>query len=223
MYIELQNITKSYKVAKQDYPVLKGISLSIGIEQKNIIVLQGSSGSGKSTLLNLIGALDKPTAGDIYIDGHHINKMNDTALTNFRFSHIGFVFQHFNLIPVLSAYENIEYPLFKTNLSKKERHERVDKLVDYLKISAVIKNRPVNLSGGQQQRVAIARSLINNPKVLLADEPTASLDLDNTKLIMDLLSHLSVQEKLISIIATHDPIVAEFSSNILKLQNGVLV
>ncbi len=220
MILEIKDIHKSYYNGSLEQKVIKGINLSL---DSGFYVLKGASGSGKSTLLNLVGTLDKPNSGDIVIVSNNVLNMSDKELTSFRFTNIGFIFQQFNLIPVLNAFENVEYPLLKTKMTAKERALKVNKLLDMLGMLEFVKKKPSNLSGGQQQRVAIARSLVNSPKLLLADEPTASLDTENTINIIKLIKTLVDEEKLLAIISTHDEIVSQHTNSIIYMKDGVLV
>lgn len=220
MIIEVKNITKSYKRGNIEQNVLRGISLSL---DKGFYVLKGPSGSGKSTFLNILGLLDNQDSGELSILGKNSREMNDKTKTDFRLNNMGFIFQQFNLIPVLTAYENVEYPLLQSGLSAKERKNRIMPLLESLGMDTMSKKRPNQLSGGQQQRIAIARSLVNNPKIILADEPTASLDSENTEIITNILLKLTQQHGVLAIIATHDDRVVAKSSHVLNMKDGVIV
>lgn len=218
MILEIKDLYKSYNIGKVEYKVLKGINLNL---DASLNIIKGPSGSGKSSLLNLIGIIDKPTSGSIKLLGQDVSSLNDNKATNFRLHNIGFIFQQFNLIPVLNAFGNIEYPLLKNKaMTSKQRKQRVDELLDLLKITELSKKKPNELSGGQQQRVAIARSLVNKPKILLADEPTASLDRENSNNIMDIILDLVNKEKILALISTHDDLVVSKTNNIIILNDG---
>lgn len=181
-----EHVTKVYKMGEVDLTVIKDLNLSIG--HGEFVAIVGPSGSGKSTVLNLLGCLDKPTEGKIVIDETDVTQLDTTALANFRGENIGFIFQSFNLIPVLSVYENIEYPLIMIqNLPQEERHERIMKLLDDVDMLDQKDKFPDQLSGGQRQRVAIARALVTNPKIVFADEPTANLDTKTSEMVITLL------------------------------------
>lgn len=218
MILELNDICKSYKIGKLEIPVLKNINLQLN---SGLNVLKGPSGSGKSSLLNIIGNIDKPTSGSIKLLGQDVSNYNDAQLTSFRLHNIGFIFQQFNLIPVLNSFDNIMYPLLKHKyLTLKEKKIRVEYLLYLLRITELAKKKPNQLSGGQQQRVAIARALINKPKILLADEPTASLDKENANNIMDIIINLVKQEQILAIISTHDELVVSKTNNIITIVDG---
>jgi putative ABC transport system ATP-binding protein len=218
MILELNDICKSYKIGKLEIPVLKNINLQLN---SGLNVIKGPSGSGKSSLLNIIGNIDKPTSGSIKLLGQDVSNYNDAQLTSFRLHNIGFIFQQFNLIPVLNSFDNIMYPLLKHKyLTLKEKKIRVEYLLYLLRITELAKKKPNQLSGGQQQRVAIARALINKPKILLADEPTASLDKENANNIMDIIINLVKQEQILAIISTHDELVVSKTNNIITIVDG---
>ena len=219
--LELDNIYKTYKLGNTEVEAVKGISLSL--QEGEFISIMGPSGSGKTTLLNLIGALDKPTKGVVYINGDNVNSMSDKDLTQLRRNKIGFVFQFYNLIPVLTCYENIELPLFIAGISKKERKLRVENLLKKMGLEKHINHRPSELSGGQQQRVAIARALINNPSILIADELTGDLDSKTGDIIMDYLRSLNKSENQTIIVVTHNIHIAKKTNKIYTIKDGKLI
>jgi putative ABC transport system ATP-binding protein len=181
----------------------------------------GASGSGKSTLLNLLGCLDKPTRGDYFFDGHDVNSLDDDALSELRLNSLGFIFQSFNLIPQLTVQENIGLPLFYLKWNAADRAEKAVELAELVGLGDRLKHRPAELSGGQQQRVAIARSLANDPKILLADEPTGNLDSKTGEQIMDMLAELNSQGKTL-IMVTHEPNIAEYAKTHIHMRDGLV-
>lgn len=217
-----QNISKVYKMGEIDLRVIKNLNLTI--EYGEFVAIVGPSGSGKSTVLNLIGCLDKPTEGKIFIDETDITKLDTTALANFRGENIGFIFQSFNLIPVLSVYENIEYPLIMIqNLPKDERHKRIMKLLEDVDMLDQKEKFPDQLSGGQRQRVAIARALVTNPKIVFADEPTANLDTKTSNQIITLMRNIQREFNTTFIFATHDEKIVNEVDRIITIVDGEIV
>jgi putative ABC transport system ATP-binding protein len=215
--IELDHVTKIYPLKAGDVVALDDVTLRIS--KGEFIAIMGPSGSGKSTLLNQIGCLDVPTRGDLYISGSNIRKMTDQDLTTLRLGTIGFVFQKFNLIPVLTAFENVEYPYLMKN-RREDTTGRVRNLLNSVGIDdAMARHRPTELSGGQQQRVSIARALVNDPAILLCDEPTGNLDSKTGDQIMELLAELHRQGRTI-ITVTHDARVSQFADRIVSLTDG---
>jgi len=215
--IRLDQITKIYPILSGDVVALDNVSLSI--QNGEFVAIIGPSGSGKSTLLNQLGCLDVPTSGDIFIGGKSITRMNDYELTRLRLMTIGFIFQKFNLLPLLSAYENVEYP-YTLKYRKKDTTGRVSKLLSLVGIHEdLARHKPNELSGGQQQRVAIARALVNNPKILLCDEPTGNLDSKTGILVMSILKRLNKKGKTL-IIVTHDPAIAAQADRIITIRDG---
>ncbi|MBT4286378.1 MAG: ABC transporter ATP-binding protein [Deltaproteobacteria bacterium] len=217
--VELKNITKTYRMGKVDVPALSGLNLVI--EKGEFLILKGQSGSGKSTTLNIIGCMDIPTAGMVSIAGQSTDQLNDVELSYLRRNHIGFIFQSFNLIPVLNALENVEYPL-KLKKTENSREKAREALVQ-VGLEKFIKHRPNELSGGQIQRVAIARGIVAKPDILLADEPTANLDSKTSDQIMDLMLDLNQNQKLTFIVSTHHTAVMEQASRIVELQDGHII
>ena len=212
--IELKNIVKKYK----SQTVLEIENLRFNEDE--FVAIVGASGSGKSTLLNLIGGLDKPTSGDVFFDGENISKFNDRKLSKFRGQKIGFIFQFFYLQPFLTVVQNIEVAGFPTKIKPKERRFRAEKLASVVGLKDKIKSFPRELSGGQIQRVAIARSLINSPQILLADEPTGNLDSENSERIMEILEAIQKQTGMTLIVVTHNEEIAKQADRIIKLKDG---
>ena len=220
--IENKHVTKIYKMGEVDLTVIKDLNLSIG--HGEFVAIVGPSGSGKSTVLNIIGCLDKPTDGKVIIDGTDITLLDTTALANFRGENIGFIFQSFNLIPVLSVYENIEYPLIMIqNLPQEERHERIMRLLEDVDMLDQKDKFPDQLSGGQRQRVAIARALVTNPKIVFADEPTANLDTKTSNQIITLMRNIQREFNTTFIFATHDEKIVSAVDRIITLVDGEVV
>ncbi|QFR49200.1 ABC transporter ATP-binding protein [Sulfurimonas lithotrophica] len=216
-----EHVNKTYKMGEVDLKVIKDLNLTI--EHGEFVAIVGPSGSGKSTVLNLIGCLDKPTDGKITIEGIDVTVLNRTDLANFRGQNIGFIFQSFNLIPVLSVYENIEYPLIMIqNLPKDERHKRIMKLLEDVDMLDQKDKFPDQLSGGQRQRVAIARALVTNPKIVFADEPTANLDTDTSNQIITLMRNIQKEFNTTFIFATHDEKIVTAVDRIITLVDGVI-
>jgi putative ABC transport system ATP-binding protein len=218
--ISVKNISKRYKLGKTAVQAID--SLSIGIEVGEFAALAGPSGSGKTTLLNLIGCLDKPDTGKIFIDSTDVTAIPLPALAGLRRSMFGFIFQSFNLLPVLTAYENVEYPLLFSKASRTERRARVNAWLERVGLSAHARHRPDQMSGGQRQRVAIARAMIANPRVVLADEPTANLDSKTGAGILDLLQRINEETDVTFVFATHEPQLMERAGRIIHLSDGAL-
>ncbi len=216
--VETIDLFKDYKVGEVLFPALRGISLKI--EDGEFIAIAGPSGSGKTTLLNIIGCLDIPTKGDVLINGTSITTLSTKEKAEFRKNELGFVFQTFNLIPVLTAYENVEMPLILVNMPAEEKKERVISILEEVGLSEFINRKSNEMSGGQQQRVAIARALVKKPSMVLADEPTANLDSMNAKEILSLMKELNKKKKTTFIFSTHDPLVMEFAERIIYLRDG---
>jgi putative ABC transport system ATP-binding protein len=216
--IRFHDVTKIYPLPAGDVTALEGVSLDIG--EGDFVAIMGPSGSGKSTLLNLMGCLDTPTSGDLCIKGKNLRDMSDEELTSLRRDHIGFIFQQFNLLPLLTAFENVQYPIIlKTGMRGGEA--RCREVLDAMDLDeSLFSHKPSELSGGQQQRVAIARALVNDPEILLADEPTGNLDSKTGSAIMNLLDELNVQEKKTIIMVTHDPAIARYAKRIIRIVDG---
>ncbi|WP_421715904.1 ABC transporter ATP-binding protein [Arcobacter arenosus] len=220
--IKANNLKKVYRVGELDLTVID--NLSISINEGEFISFIGPSGSGKSTVLNMLGCLDTPTFGDIEINSQDITKLNKTQLANFRGEHIGFIFQSFNLIPVLTVYENIEYPLIMIqNLAEEERKFRVEKLLKEVGMFEHKDKTPDKISGGQMQRVAIARALVTNPKIVFADEPTANLDSKTAHMIIELMKKIQKEHNTTFVFATHDEKIVENVDRLITLVDGNIV
>ena len=214
----LKGVTKDYHLGKTVVKALKGVSIEIG--EGEFVSIAGPSGSGKTTLLNLIGCIDKPTSGDIFISGQNVVGLGERRLDEIRVRRIGFIFQDFNLIPVLSAFENVEYPLLLTKLESSKRKERVKSALEEVGLLNFAKHRPNELSGGQRQRVAIARALVTHPEIVLADEPTGNLDSQTGKMIINLMLQINQQKGTIFIFSTHDPMVMNHARKLIKIHDG---
>jgi putative ABC transport system ATP-binding protein len=222
--IEMKNIKKNYPLGETVVHALRGLDFSV--EQGGFLSIIGPSGSGKTTLLNIIGCIDTPTEGSVKIAGKEITSMNDIELTNIRLFKVGFIFQTFNLIPVLNILENVEFPLLlmkDKNITKAEIKAKAEKLIEQVGLKEYINHRPAELSGGQRQRVAIARALVTNPDIILADEPTANLDSETGSNILELMKNLNETEKTTFIFSTHDPDVLKYAKHIVKIRDGVIV
>ncbi|MEO7482116.1 MAG: ABC transporter ATP-binding protein [Ferruginibacter sp.] len=217
--IHLENIRKSYYLGKQELPVLKGISLDIF--KNEYVALMGPSGSGKSTLMNILGCLDSPTGGIYILNGKEVSHMEDDELAGIRNKEIGFVFQQFNLLPRLTAAENVALPLVYSGTSKKERVARAEEVLHKVRLEDRMHHKPNELSGGQCQRVAIARALINNPAIILADEPTGNLDSKTSHEIMDMLDKIHADGNTI-ILVTHEEDIAGFARRKVKMKDGMI-
>ncbi len=219
--VEIRNLSKSYVRGDQVIPVLVGIDLDVAAG--DFIALMGPSGSGKSTLLNLIAGIDKPSGGQIHVAGVDIAQLTEGELAAWRAAHVGFIFQFYNLMPVLTAFQNVELPLQLTGLSRRERHERVDNALALVGLADRMEHYPNELSGGQQQRVAIARALIADPTLIVADEPTGDLDRVTAEEILDLLGALNRELGKTIVMVTHDPRAASRAARLVHLEKGVLV
>jgi putative ABC transport system ATP-binding protein len=211
-------LTRRYKMGDAFVDALQGVDLEI--VRGEFVALVGPSGSGKSTVLNLIGGLDRPTAGEIWIDGKELSASDEKALTHHRRQHVGFVFQSFNLLPRLTAEENVALPLMFGGVPEKERRARAKELLEQVGLAERLTHRPTQLSGGEQQRVAIARALVGQPALLLADEPTGNLDTTTGVEIMRLLKELNQEHGLTLLVVTHDPEVAAFADRVVRLRDG---
>jgi putative ABC transport system ATP-binding protein len=219
--VEIAHLYKSYRRGSQTLPVLEDISLNINAGE--FLALMGPSGSGKTTLLNLIAGLDRPDAGRLLVHGIDLTGLSEAQLADWRATHVGFVFQFYHLIPVLTAFENVELPLLLTKLPRRERREHVNLVLELVGLSDRVRHYPAQLSGGQQQRVAIARALVTDPTLIAADEPTGDLDKQSAQEIMDLLSRLNRDFGKTIIIVTHDPEAAGHASHIRRLIKGQLL
>src|SRR3954471_14980660 len=217
--IHLENLRKSYFMGKQALPVLKGISLDI--DKNEYVALMGPSGSGKSTLMNILGCLDSPTAGTYILSGNDVSKMDDNALADIRNKEIGFVFQQFNLLPRLTAVDNVALPLVYAGIARKQRTEIAMNVLEKVGLADRSHHKPNELSGGQSQRVAIARALVNNPSMILADEPTGNLDTKTSNEIMDIFGHIQAGGNTV-VLVTHEEDIAKFAHRIVRLRDGVI-
>ncbi len=218
--VSLRNVSKHYVRGDQLIPVLAGIDLDV--YAGDYVALMGPSGSGKSTLLNLIAGIDKPSGGEILVDGVDIARLSEGELAGWRAAHVGFIFQFYNLMPVLSAFDNVELPLLLTPMSRRERRARVDTALALVGLSDRAEHYPNELSGGQQQRVAIARALITDPTIIVADEPTGDLDRTTGEEILLMLERLNREIGKTIIMVTHDPKAAEKAHRLVHLEKGVL-
>jgi len=218
--VRVRGLYKSYRRGAEVIEVLRGIDLDIN--EGEFIALMGPSGSGKSTLLNLLAGIDKAESGSIEIGGVDITNLTETELALWRAAHVGFIFQFYNLIPVLTAFENVELPLLLKDLSKKERHSHAELVLDLVGLSDRLDHYPGQLSGGQQQRVAIARALVTDPTILVADEPTGDLDRASAEEVLGLMARLNEEFKKVIIMVTHDPRAAEKAHVIRRLEKGYL-
>ena len=219
--IELKNVTKTYQMDEVEVHALKDIDMKI--KKEEFVAIMGPSGSGKSTLLQMIGVLDRPTSGKIYLDGVDISKLNDSELARLRGKKIGFVFQFFNLYPTLTARENIELPMLILERDKKDREIKASKLLKRVGLENRAEHLPSQLSGGERQRVAIARALANDPPLILADEPTGNLDTKAGSEIMEFLNKLQEDEKVTVVMVTHEPEIAKYAERIIRLKDGKIV
>ncbi|QJB33554.1 ABC transporter ATP-binding protein [Chitinophaga oryzae] len=217
--IHLEDIKKSYFLGKNELPVLKGVSLDIF--KNEYVALMGPSGSGKSTLMNILGCLDTPTSGKYILSGHDVSKMEDNALAGVRGKEIGFVFQQFNLMPRLTALENVAVPLIYAGIGKKEREEKARMMLERVKLGDRYKHKPNELSGGQCQRVAIARALVNDPSLILADEPTGNLDTKTSIEIMEIFGSIHASGNTV-VLVTHEEDIADHARRIIRLRDGVI-
>ena len=218
--IEGRDLRKTYRIGDNDIHALNGVSLTI--REGDYLSIIGASGSGKTTLMQLLGCLDIPTSGTILFDGEDISRANDNQLSHLRNAKIGFVFQSFNLLPKLNVLQNVELPLVYSSVHAKERHRRALEKITAVGLESRVKNRPMQLSGGQSQRVATARALVNEPKILLADEPTGALDSSTGEAILKLFRELNSRGHTI-VLVTHDPKIAAETRRCIRLQDGVIV
>jgi putative ABC transport system ATP-binding protein len=217
--IHLEDLRKSYFIGKQELPVLKGLSLDI--QRNEFVALMGPSGSGKSTLMNIIGCLDTLSGGRYLLNNKDVGEMTDNELAEIRNQEIGFVFQQFNLLPRLSALENVALPLIYAGVSKKERNDRAAEMLGKVNLADRAKHKPNELSGGQIQRVAIARALVNNPSIILADEPTGNLDTKTSAEIMQLLTEIHGMGNTV-VLVTHEEDIAAYAGRVVRLRDGLI-
>ncbi|MDY6910693.1 MAG: ABC transporter ATP-binding protein [Thermodesulfobacteriota bacterium] len=218
--IQAQALKKHYRLGKTVVEALRGLDLSI--EEGEFTAIAGPSGSGKTTLLNLLGCIEIPSEGIILFDGVDIGRLTPSQKADFRAENIGFVFQTFNLIPVLTAFENVEFPLFKKNLSRTERRRRVEEAVEVVGLAQLGRHRPDELSGGQRQRVAIARALVGRPGVILADEPTANLDHQTGSQVLEIMQEINQRYRTVFLFSTHDTTVMNMARRLIHMSDGRL-
>ena len=216
--VSVEDIVKTYSETKVPVKALRGVTLDIG--QGEFTAIVGPSGSGKTTLLNIIGGLDRPTDGTVIVNGTDISKLSDNQLIDFRKNNIGFVFQSYNLIPVLTAKENVEFVMLLQEQPKSVRDERTKELLEAVGLGDRMDNRPAELSGGQQQRVAVARALAPKPSFILADEPTANLDSQSTANLLDMMARLNTEEHMTFIFSTHDQRVIDRARRVITIEDG---
>jgi len=216
--VECFDLKKTYQQGKVIVHALQGINLEI--EKGEFVALAGPSGSGKTTILNLVGGLDVPDSGRIIVDGNDYEKMNSTKLADLRLYRIGFVFQSFNLIPVLSAIENVEYVMLLQKIPSKQRHEKAKNILDEVGLEGKYNRRPAELSGGQQQRIAVARAIVSEPAIILADEPTANLDSKTGHGLLDIMKKMNETKKITFIFSTHDRMVMDYAKRIVLIRDG---
>jgi putative ABC transport system ATP-binding protein len=219
--IEMKNITKDYYLGETVVNALRGIDLQI--DKSEFVAVWGPSGSGKTTLLNLIGAIDEPTAGELTIAGKNVKSLTDDQKSEHRNETIGFVFQGFNLVPVLSALENVMLPLQIKGVSTGEARTQALRRLEEVGLSELINNRPAKMSGGQQQRVSVARALVNNPSLVIADEPTANLDSETARMIIELMRELNDKDEITFIFSTHDQRLLDKVKRLVRLEDGKIV
>jgi putative ABC transport system ATP-binding protein len=219
--LEIKNVSKIYNETEVQVNAINGVTLDF--REAEFAAIVGPSGSGKTTLLNLIGGLDNPTSGEIIIDGTNLSKLKSSALIDFRMRNIGFVFQAYNLIPVLTARENVEFIMNLQKWPRKDRDERTFELLKAVGLSDRANSRPAKMSGGQQQRIAVARALASRPKFVLADEPTANLDSRSASTLLEIMEKLNHEEKITFIFSTHDPRVVKMAHRVITLEDGKVV
>lgn len=219
--IELKDVHKHYVMGEVTVKALCGLNLKI--KRGEFVAIQGPSGSGKSTAMNMVGALDVPTSGEVYLDGRDISTFGESRLAQIRGRKIGFIFQTFNLISTLTAQENVALPMMFQGVGKEDRNKRAKELLELVELGERLDHKPGELSGGQRQRVAIARALVNNPEVILADEPTGNLDSKTGGNVMDFLQKLHKEEKKTIIMVTHDPNLAKYADRVEFLKDGTIV
>jgi len=219
--IRTQNLCRNFTMGDQIISALNHVNICV--EPEEFLAVMGPSGSGKSTLLYLLGGLDRPTNGEIWVNGKEISQLNENSLASYRGEEIGFIFQAFHLIPTMTALQNVEFPMIFSGIPASERHQRATALLERVGLEERLNHKPTELSGGQQQRVAVARAIANNPQIILADEPTGNLDTRNGKEIMSLLTQLNREEKRTIIIVSHDPTVTDYTTTEIHLLDGKLL
>ena len=218
--VRLRGVAKSYWREAMEIPVLQGLDLDI--PRGDYVALMGPSGSGKTTLLNLIAGIDRPTAGELEVCGHALNGLDDDELAAWRNTYVGFIFQNYNLVPVLNAFENVELPLLVTRMPRRARRAKVEEALALVNLTDRMENYPRQLSGGQEQRVAIARAIVTDPELIVADEPTGALDGRNAEEVLSLMERLSLDLKKTILMVTHDPKAAHHARVQIHLEKGVL-
>ncbi len=219
--VGVREVHKGYTLGKMVVPALRGVSLDVG--QGDFLCIVGPSGCGKTTLLNLVGCIDEPSSGTVLIDGEDVAKLSDDKRAELRLRKIGFIFQTFNLVPTLTALENVEFPLRLSKLPKVERRRRAEELLDAVGLSDQLLHRPDEMSGGQRQRVAVARALVNRPELVIADEPTANLDSENGDAVVSLMRDLNERRGTSFIFSTHNPEIRAFAKRTVVLRDGLVV
>ena len=219
--VECKDINKTYQQGKIEVRALKGVTLSI--DKGGFVALAGPSGSGKTTLLNIIGSLDQPDSGSVSVDGNTFEKMTQSQLALLRLHKVGFVFQSYNLIPVLSAVENVEFVMLLQGVQAAQRRERAKAILDDVGLEAKYDRRPAELSGGQQQRVAVARAIVSNPSIVLADEPTANLDSKTGNGLLEMMKKMNEEKKVTFIFSTHDNMVMDYARRLILIRDGCIV
>ena len=219
--VEVRDVTRDYQQGQVIVKALRGTDLQV--EEGEFTVLMGPSGCGKTTLLNLVGGLDRPTSGQVVVDGRDLSTLNGHALSKLRLERVGFVFQAYNLIPVLTAYENAEFVLMMRGMPNKERRERVMHVLEEVGLADMAHRRPGEMSGGQQQRVAVARAIAGEPAIVLADEPTANLDSKTSRSLIELMRHLNEDRGVTFVFATHDDMVRQHGKRIVSMLDGCVV
>lgn len=218
--VKVQNLKKVYHQGKVEVHALRGVNLTI--EKGEFLVIAGPSGCGKTTLLNHISGLDQPTSGSIEIDGQDLSKMSKSKLSRLRLNKIGFIFQSFNLIPVLTAKENVEFVMQLQGVSSKERERKALEILEEVGLKDMIHRRPLDLSGGQQQRVAVARAIVSEPAIIIADEPTANLDSKTSTALMELMKKLNQEKQITFVFSTHDQLVMDEARRLIRLKDGLI-
>jgi putative ABC transport system ATP-binding protein len=216
--VECRDVKKTYRQGEVEVLALNGVDLSI--EQGGFLALAGPSGSGKTTMLNIIGGLDRADSGKVLVDGNALEGMNQSELASLRLHKVGFVFQAYNLIPVLSAIENVEFVMLLQGVSTKERRERAQAILDDVGLEGKYDRRPAELSGGQQQRVAVARAIVSNPSIVLADEPTANLDSKNGRGLLEMMREMNETKKVTFVFSTHDHMVMDYARRLVQIRDG---
>lgn len=219
--VECIDVRKTYHAGRMEVPALKGVSLAI--EPGGFVALAGPSGSGKTTLLNIIGGLDKADSGTVLLDGHRLGHMGQSELAGLRLMKVGFVFQSYNLIPVLTAVENVEFVMLLQGVALRARRRRAEAILDEVGLRGMHDRRPSALSGGQQQRVAVARAIVSGPSIVLADEPTANLDSETGKGLLDIMKEMNERRGVTFIFSTHDPMVMDYAKRVILLRDGQVI